>query len=58
MSERDYLIWMVATAFMTIAVLTIATLAAAELLPARRRERSTTDVDAISARRQSGGEDV
>ena len=41
MSEREYLILMVATAFMTIAVLTIATLAAAELLPVRReRPRS------------------
>ena len=57
MSERDYLILMVATALMTIAVLTIATLAAAELLPVRRRERSTAPVGATSARRRSGGED-
>ena len=40
MTDLSYMIWFLATAAMTITVLAVGTLAAAELLPARRHSRS------------------
>ena len=37
MTETGYLMWLIATALMTMTVLTVGTLAAAELLPHQRR---------------------
>jgi hypothetical protein len=37
MTETGYLVWLLATAVMTMSVLTVGTLAAAELLPHQRR---------------------
>ena len=39
MTDLGYLVWLVATAIVTITVLTVGTLAAAGLLPRRRRTR-------------------
>jgi hypothetical protein len=40
MSDNAYLVWVLATAAMTITVLTISTLAAAGMLPKRNRRRT------------------
>lgn len=40
MSDTDYLVWFVATAAMTVAVLAIGTMIAAEILPLGRRRAS------------------
>ena len=42
MTDLSYMIWFIATGAMTITVLAVGTLAAAELLPRRRRVRRRT----------------
>ena len=42
MSDLTYMIWFVATAAMTMTVLAVGTLAAADLLPRRRHHRDST----------------
>ena len=48
MTDLAYLIWLVATALMTVTILAVGTLAAADLLPRRRRSGD------IAVARQSG----
>jgi hypothetical protein len=43
MTETQYLIWFVAQAVVTIAILVVGTLGAADLLPRRRPRRGTPD---------------
>ena len=42
MTETGYLVWLIAMAVMTMSVLTIGTLGAAELLPHQRRAEART----------------
>jgi len=55
MTTLDHLLWFLATAIMTITVLTIGTLAAAGLLPRRRRSRRSV-TPAAGAHERRGGE--
>ena len=51
MTETGYLVWLIAMAVMTMSVLTIGTLGAAELLPHQRRAEAQRTREAISLAR-------
>jgi hypothetical protein len=54
MSDLSYMIWFLATAAMTITVLTVGTLAAAEMLPGGQYSRRRTGPRARERRRALG----
>ena len=53
MSDTGYLVWLIATAVMTITVLTVGTLGAAELLPQQRRAEARRSHHESSTRESS-----